>query len=174
MLIKDCAALGIDCDDALSRIEVMTGDITMLPVPPSEKAVDLTVSHSVLEHVRDPVTVMTYCWKWLKLGGITHHIVDLRDHNLKFRYPFEMLTYSEKVWKKWLDLDGGFHLNRWRVPDYLRAASASGFVDVGYEVLSCDEVALKAVVNRLHDPFRSMQEQVLAVMSISLFGRKPL
>lgn len=173
ILIRDCAALGIDCDDAVSRIEVMAGDITRLPFPANENKVDLAVSHSVLEHVNDPVTVLLYCWKWLKPGGSIHHIVDLRDHNLKFRYPFEMLTFSEKVWRRWLDLDGGFHLNRWRLPDYLRATQESGFVNVGYEVLLSDEAALNAVLPRLDFRFRSMDKQVLAILSISLFGQKP-
>lgn len=174
MLVKDCARLGLDYEDALSRIEVITADITQLSVPPGNKGVDLAISHSVLEHVRDPVTVMTYCWKWLKPGGSTHHIVDLRDHNLKFRYPFEMLTFSDKIWQRWLDLGGGFHLNRWRVPDYLRAAQESGFVNVGYDILSDDAGALKAVFSRLNGRFRSIEEQVLAILSIALFGQKPL
>jgi hypothetical protein len=32
MLVDDSAARGIDCDDALSRIEVITGDVTKLTV----------------------------------------------------------------------------------------------------------------------------------------------
>jgi SAM-dependent methyltransferase len=174
MLVRDCASLGIDFDEALSRIEIMTGNIVDLPVPEGDQKVDIVVSHSVLEHLRDPVSVMKCCCEWLKPGGRTHHIVDLRDHNLKFRYPFEMLTFSDRVWRRWLDLGGGFHLNRWRADDYLWAARESGFVDVRYDVLSRDNAALKPVLNRLDRRFRSMPEEVLAILTISLFGRKPL
>lgn len=173
ILIKDCRVLGLNCDDAFSRIDVIKGDITRLPSPVCSQRVDLAISHSVLEHVRDPKAVMQFCLQWLKPGGITHHIVDLRDHNLRFRYPFEMLTFSDQLWARWFDLSGGFHLNRWRVPAYLQAVRESGFVDVGYDVLLRDEAALKAVLPRVNCRFRSMEEKTLAILCISLFGHKP-
>jgi SAM-dependent methyltransferase len=174
VLVKDCAMLGINRDDALSRIEVLRDDIVNLPVPIGNKKVDIVVSHSVLEHLYDPVLVMKCCCNWLKPGGQTHHIVDLRDHNLKFRYPLEMLTFSDGIWRRWLDLDGGFHLNRWRADDYLRAAKESGFIDVKYDVLSREQAALDSVTDRLDSHFQSMPKEMLAILSIGLFGRKPL
>ena len=174
MLLNDCSSLGLDYDDAFSRIDMARGDITRLPPPTPGKQVDLAISHSVLEHVRDPQAVLASCFKWLKPGGITHHIVDLRDHSLRFRYPFEMLTFSEQLWVRWLDLDGGFHLNRWRVPDYLHVTHESGFVNVGYEILSKDEAALKAILPRLDYRFRSVSEEMLAILTISLYGQKPI
>jgi SAM-dependent methyltransferase len=116
MLLKDCSSLGLNCEDALSRIHIVRGDITRLPFPLPGRRMDLAISHSILEHVCDAEAVLTCCWKWLRPGGITDHLIDLRDHNLRFRYPFEMLTFSDQVWSHWLDLRGGFHLNRWRVP----------------------------------------------------------
>jgi SAM-dependent methyltransferase len=174
MLLKDCSSLGLDYDDAFSRIDMARGDITRLPPPTPGKQVDLAISHSVLEHVRNPQAVLASCFNWLKPGGITHHIIDLRDHNLRFRYPFEMLTFSEQLWVRWLDLDGGFHLNRWRVPDYLHVTHESGFVNVGYEILSTDEAALKAILPRLDYRFRSVPEELLAILTISLYGQKPI
>jgi len=174
MLQKDCSGLGLNCEDAFSRIHIVKGDITRLSSPLPDRKMDLAITHSVLEHVRDPKAVLTCCWKWLKPGGITEHIIDLRDHNLRFRYPYEMLTFSDHVWSHWLDLRDGFHLNRWRVPDYLRAAHVADFVNIDYEILLKDEAALKAILPRLHCRFRSVPEELLSILSISLYCQKPL
>jgi SAM-dependent methyltransferase len=173
MLTKDCVKLGLDCDDVLSRIDVVSCDITGLPAPNSNDKVDLAISYSVLEHVRDPEAVLKCCFRWLKPGGVTHHIIDLRDHSFRFRYPFEMLTFSDRVWSRWLNLRGGFHLNRWRASDYVRAAQNAGFINVGYEVLSKDDQALKQIFRRLHPRFRSMPTEILALLFISLYCQKP-
>jgi len=173
VLLQDCSTLGLGYGDAFSRIDTARGDITRLPPPTTDNQVDLVISHSVLEHVRNPQAVLAACFKWLKPGGITHHIIDLRDHSLRFRYPFEMLTFSDQVWSRWLDLGGGFHLNRWRVPDYLHAAHDSRFVDVGYEILLKDEAALKTILPRVDYRFRSVSEEMLAILLVSLYGQKP-
>jgi hypothetical protein len=138
------------------------------------RKMDHAISHSVLEHVRDQEAALTCCRKWLKLGGITEHIIDLRDHNLRFRYPFEILTFSDQVWSRWLDLRGGFHLDWCRAPDYLRAAHAAGFVSVDYGILLKDAAALKAILPRLHCRFRSVPEELPSILSISLCCQKPL
>jgi len=174
MLLGDCAKLGLNCDDVLSRIDVVSCDIAELPTPGSNEKVDLAISYSVLEHARDPEAVLKSCWCWLKPDGVTYHIIDLRDHSLRFRYPFEMLTFSDRVWSRWLDLGGGFHLNRWRAPDYVHAAQKARFINVGFEVLSKDEQTLKEILPRLHPRFRSMPIEILASLFISLYGKKPL
>jgi hypothetical protein len=84
-----------------------------------------------------------------------------------------MATFSA-VWQRWSDLGGGFHLTPWRVPDYLRSVQESGFVNVGYDILLDDAAALKAVLPRSNGRFRSIREQVLSILSLSLFGQKPL
>jgi SAM-dependent methyltransferase len=174
ILLKDCLALGLNEGDAFSRIETVRADITRIPPPSPNKQVDLAISHSVLEHVKSPSDVLASCFHWLKPGGITHHIIDLRDHSLRFQYPFEMLTFSDQVWSRWLDLGGGFHLNRWRLPDYLRAAHDSCFVDVNYDILLKDEDTLKPILPRLDFRFRSIPEEMLAILSVSLYAQKPI
>jgi hypothetical protein len=84
-----------------------------------------------------------------------------------------MLAFSDAVWSRWLDLNGGFHLNRWRVPDYMQAAHESHFVNVDYEILQKDETALKQILPRMNDRFRSVSAEMLAILSLSLYARKP-
>jgi SAM-dependent methyltransferase len=172
MLARDCAALGLELDDALARIEVIRGDFVALPAPDAYNKADLAISAAVLEHVRDPGQVLAHCWEWLKPGGVTCHVIDLRDHNLQFRYPFEMLTFSDNTWKRWFDLPGGFHLNRWRVPDYLDAAHRTGFVNLRYDAFIQDQDGARAIMPRLDSRFRNIPEDILSILGISLYGEK--
>lgn len=173
MLARDCAALGLDIEDALSRIEVIRGDITTLPPPSPNRQVDLVSSRAVLEHVRDPRLVLECCRNWLRPGGVTYHWIDMRDHNLQFQYPFEMLAYSNKVWERWFDLRGGFHVNRCRLPDYLRAIEDAGFIHVKHEVDMQDKQGLQEILPRIDKRFRSLSKEVLSTLAIYLYGEKP-
>jgi SAM-dependent methyltransferase len=173
LLLEDCARLKLNFDDVLSRITVVQGDIAGLIPPRPSQRVDMVISHSVLEHTRDPLVVLTSCLHWMLPGGLTCHIIDLRDHNLRFRYPFEMLTFSDRLWARCLDLGGGFHLNRWRAPEYLDALREAGFINVGYDVLTEDKQSLQCVLPRLHKRFRSIPLTTLAISSMSLFGHTP-
>jgi SAM-dependent methyltransferase len=174
VLLSDCVSLDLDPEDAFSRIEVENKDFTVLAVPPLENQVDLVISSSVLEHVKDPKAVLQSSFNWLKPGGMTLHLIDLRDHNFRFRHPFEMLTYSDTVWAKWLDLDGAFHVNRLRLPDYINVAREIGFQRINYEILSKDEAELTAVIDRIQPEFRTVPHEILALLTVALNGQKPM
>jgi len=173
LLEQDCMALGLTVDDALSRIQVIRGDFVSLSYPDFVHQYDLVLTSAVLEHVRDPQDIFTSCWHWLKPSGVTYHLVDLRDHNLAFQYPFEMLTFSDSFWNRWIDLRGGFHLNRWRVPDYLSAMYQVGFVQVESEPVVSDLAGLRAVYPRLQPKYRTIDSTTLAVLMLYIYGEKP-
>ena len=172
LLESDCAELGLDFEDAIARVEVIHGDILSLSAPPTERRTDIVISNSVLEHLQDPSLAMKKCIDWLKPGGFTCHAIDLRDHY--FLYPFEMLTFSDRVWERWLNPKGGFHLNRWRAPDYAQAVADAGFVNVTCDAFLSDEAGLKSVAPRLAGRFRNMSEEALSTLMILLYGEKPL
>jgi SAM-dependent methyltransferase len=172
ILLSDCQQLGLDPVDAFSRLQIIKDDIAAV-LPPND-GVDLVVSNSVLEHVRHPISVLRSCLLWLKPGGVSFHIFDLRDHNFQSRYPFEMLAYSENFWTRWLDLSGGFHLNRWRLPDYRSAAHLVGFQNVACDVLSKDEVQLQAILDRIDRKFHRVSTEDLAILTAILYCEKPL
>lgn len=173
MLAEECERLGLDVQAACARIRVVRADITTLPEPAPEQRADLAISHAVLEHVRDPAAILRCCSSWLRPGGLTCHMIDLRDHNLQFQRPFEMLTFSDATWERWFNLRGGFHLNRWRAPDYLRAAEEAGFARVGYEPILRDAEGLREVLPRLDRRFRQVPGDMLAVLMMYLYGEKP-
>lgn len=78
---------------------------------------DWIVSSSVFEHVDEVEANVAACARITRPGGINVHQIDLRDH--LFKYPFEMLCYSEGTWRRWLNASN--NLNRWRVPRYEEA-----------------------------------------------------
>lgn len=172
LLMDDCSKLELGWDDVAKRVHVLTGDITSLPVPPPEARPEMVISTAVLEHTLDPHRVLVACWKWLKPGGQMSHVIDLRDHI--FESPFEMLTFSDRIWQRWLCPKRGFHLNRWRLPDYLEAMQKVGFVDIGYQVLGRDEAALRDILPRLDVRFKDIPLDLLSVLGVHVYGAKSL
>lgn len=85
-------------------------------------SVDLVVSHSVLEHVRDPDATLQDLHRVLAPAGFMVHAVDYRDHF--FKYPFHFLLFSKRAWNRWLDPGD---LPRWRLGDHLRLFQRRGF-----------------------------------------------
>jgi SAM-dependent methyltransferase len=77
-------------------------------------SVDFVLSNSVFEHVEDVTAHVEACAAITRPGGYNLHLIDLRDHF--FKYPFEMLRYSEPVWRSLLNASN--NLNRWRYKDY--------------------------------------------------------
>jgi SAM-dependent methyltransferase len=76
--------------------------------------VDLMLSNSVFEHVEDVPANIEACAAITKPGSYNLHLIDLRDHF--FKYPFEMLRYSEDAWRSWFNASN--NLNRWRFKEY--------------------------------------------------------
>lgn len=110
-------------------------------------SVDILLSNSVLEHVRDLRTFLANCRRVLAPDGLMLHVVDYRDHF--FKYPYAFLMFRETTWKRWLDPGD---LPRWRLPDHLREFDAAGFsTDVLARESAAEEFA--RVRNRLADRF---------------------
>jgi len=136
-------------------------------------SVDILLSCSVLEHIRDIPTVFREEFRILRPGGALLHLVDLRDHF--FRYPFEMLTFSRFVWENILTSPGkgSGYQNRLRSDDYVNMLGDSGFVRCGVTVLAEDAKGYQRVKPGLHGDFRGKDEGVLTATRICLYAEKP-
>ena len=110
--------------DPLDRVE-FSGRLwedTGLP----DDAVDFVFSISVLEHLRNPEAVLDETRRILRPGGWLISTVDMRDHY--FKYPWEMLKYSERQWRLLTTQRGGSgYLNRWRIDKWRQALEERGF-----------------------------------------------
>jgi hypothetical protein len=127
---------------------------------------DFVVSSSVLEHVSGLETVIPACTKLCVPGGLNIHVVDLRDHY--FRYPFEMLCYTEDTWNRWLNASN--NLNRWRLPQYEMLFKKS-FADVDVEVLESLKEEFMRIKGRIRSEFLSGNDHTDSVARIRITAR---
>ncbi len=125
----------------------------------SPECADFILSSSVLEHVEDLPEIVRACARLTRPGGLNVHFVDLRDH--VFSYPFEMLCYSEKTWRRWLD--SGLNRLRWR--DY-EAAWKERFPDAGIEAIEALPAEFRRVKPRIRREFLTGDDRVDSVGQI--------
>lgn len=149
------------------RLFLLQADVRQLnaaEIPPF----DLVVSNSVYEHLDDVEGITRALASLTKPDGIQVHFVDLRDHF--FKYPFEMLSYSEETWRRWLNPSSNH--NRYRIWDYRRAVEGS-FADVEITVLQRDEVAFQKSRPRIRPEFISGDLSQDSVTHIQVVASKP-
>lgn len=132
-------------------------------IPPA----DVVVSHSVFEHLDDPEGLAASLARLTVPGGCHIHFIDLRDHY--FKYPFEMLKYSESVWKTWLNPTS--NLNRLRFFDYERIFTEN-FKEAKIQVLDRDIKNFRLAKLKILPQFLSGDEKKDAVTLIRVFARR--
>jgi hypothetical protein len=142
----------------------------ILSVAPDFKhSFDLVFSSSVYEHL-DDVESITAALAYVSRPECFHlHFIDLRDHY--FKYPFEMLCYSERAWRTFLNPKS--NLNRLRVWHY-ESAFRKNFRNVRWESLDSDLEAFRNKKNRIRSEFRSGENQLDAVTRILMHVSEPL
>ncbi len=131
--------------------------------------VDVVLSNSVFEHLEDVPGIACALSRLGVPGSTGLHFVDLRDHF--FKYPFEMLRYSEKTWYRWLNPKT--HHNRLRIWDY-RAAFTPFYSEVNIEVRGSDESAFQAIEGYILPEFKRGNLQENSVTHLQIFTRNPV
>ena len=153
LLPRYAAHLLLDNGRPRPRADHMTllqADIREVQLSAEFRPVDLVVSSSVYEHLDDVEGITRALAALTRPGGLQIHYVDLRDHF--FKYPFEMLAYSERTWRGWLNPTSNH--NRFRIWDYRRIFEKYlGKVEI--RVLQRDEAAFEKVRPRLRPEFVS-------------------
>lgn len=129
---------------------LLEADIRGVETTSQIEPVDIVLSSSVYEHLED-VEGITHALAGLtKPDGLHLHFVDLRDHF--FRYPFEMLRFSEATWRRWLNPSSNH--NRYRLWDYRRVFE-SCFEQVEIEVLTHEYEAFRKLKSQIRPEFVS-------------------
>jgi hypothetical protein len=134
-----------------------------------QEAVDIVLTSSVYEHLDDVEGITRALARLTRTSGMHLHFIDLRDHF--FKYPFEMLTYSQQTWQRWLNPTS--NLNRYRIPDYRRAFEAS-FERVEIQVLANDPEAYEQVRERIRPEYISGDAQIDTATLIRVAAFNPL
>lgn len=148
---------------------LLESDIRELQVSGVIEPVDVVLSSSVYEHLDDVEGITRALASLTKPDGIQIHFVDLRDHF--FKYPFEMLRFSESQWRGWLNPSSNH--NRYRLWDYRRAFEAC-FGQVEIEVLDREPEAFQRVQPHIRPEFISGRLDDDAVTLIRVIVSKPL
>ena len=151
------------------RITLLEADIRDANVTHDMEPVDFVISSSVYEHVDDVEGITRALAGLTKVDGLQIHYVDLRDHF--FKYPFEMLRFSEGTWRRWLN--PATNHNRYRLWEYRKAFKA-GFEQVEIKVLTREEDAFRKLLPRIRPEFVSGRMEEDAVGVILLIASKPL
>jgi SAM-dependent methyltransferase len=144
-------------------ITLLEADIRDVPATGDVQPVDIVISSSVYEHLDDVEGITRALARLTKPDGIQIHYVDLRDHY--FKYPFEMLRFSETTWRRWLN--PATNHNRYRVWDYRRAFNAC-FEQVEIEVLSREDEAFQKLLPHIRPEFVSgdIEEDAAGVIQV--------
>ena len=150
-------------------MSLLEADIRDVHASGAMEPVDIIISSSVYEHLEDVEGITRALAGLTKPDGIHIHYVDLRDHF--FKYPFEMLRFSERTWRTWLNPSSNH--NRYRLWDYRRAFQAC-FGQVEIEVLSREEEAFRKVLPHLRPEFVSGNMEEDAVGTIQVVAFQPL
>ena len=150
-------------------ITLLEADIRDVPASGDIEPVDIVISSSVYEHLEDVEGITEALAKLTKRDGIHVHYVDLRDHY--FKYPFEMLRFSENTWRRWLNPTTNH--NRYRLWDYRRAFKAC-FEQVEIEVLTREEEAFRKLLPHIRPEFVSGNIEDDAVGVIQVVALKPV
>jgi hypothetical protein len=130
--------------------------------------VDIILSSSVYEHVEDVEGITRALAVLTKADGLHIHYIDLRDHF--FKYPFEMLRFSDGTWRNWLNPSSNH--NRYRLWNYRRAFEAF-FEKVEIEILSSEVEAFRkfSLIFFLNLSVETMEEDAAA--TIRVMASKP-
>lgn len=129
---------------------------------------DLALSSSVYEHLDDVDGLTAALASLTAKDGIHVHYVDLRDHY--FSLPFEMLKFSERTWKNWLNPTS--NLNRFRLRDYRRVFEKY-FSTVEINALAREAEAFARARNRIRPEFLTGDEAHDTVTLIEVIASRP-
>ena len=145
-------------------ITLLEADIRDAQATRQIEPVDFVISSSVYEHLDDVEGITRALAKLTKPDGLHVHYVDLRDHY--FKYPFEMLRFSEHTWRTWLNPSTNH--NRYRLWNY-RDAFKACFAQVEVKILTREEDAFRKLLPRIRPEFVSgnLEEDAVGVILVS-------
>jgi len=151
------------------QMTLVEADIRDVEVIKNIQPVDIVLSSSVYEHLDDVEGITQVLGSLTDPNGIHIHYVDLRDHF--FKYPFEMLRFSESAWRHWLNPSS--HHNRYRLWNY-RSAFKACFENVEVDVLTREEAAFRKIESSIRREFKSGDMDTDSVATIRVIASKPL
>ena len=158
-------------EQVFPRVEAITllqADIRQVS-PDELPAVDYVFTTSVFEHLDDAEGITRALAALTQADGLHLHYIDLRDHY--FKYPFEMLTFTERTWLRWLNPTS--NLNRLRLSDYQRIFNRY-FGQVEIQILASDPAGYQKIQARIRPEFKTGESGIDSTTLIQVLASKPL
>ena len=150
-------------------ITFLHGDIREETLTRNIEPVDFVISNSVFEHLDDVDGTTSALAALTRPDGVHIHFIDLRDHF--FKYPFEMLRFSEYTWRHWLNPSSNH--NRYRLWHF-RQAFARHFGNLDVCVLSRNETEFNKVRRHIRPEFISGRTDEDDVEVILVVAKEPI
>lgn len=135
----------------------------------SSDSIDLILSISVFEHVKDVETSFQEMNRILKTDGVMYHKIDLRDH-YNFNKPFKFLKYSDFLWNNFLTKEGFSYTNRLRVNDFKNILAKHGF-----EIIELENDIFEGDLpnkGQLNERFSNKDNDDLKVIGMTILAKK--
>lgn len=149
-------------------ITILQADVRQIAGQSDIPKMELILSRSVYEHL-DEIDDTTRALAVLtKPTGSQIHFIDLRDHY--FKYPFEMLTFSEKMWKTWFNPTS--NLNRLRYADYQHIFERH-FDKVQAAILERDREAFEKARPHIHPEFLTGDPRIDSATKMAVVASQP-
>jgi len=139
------------------RIEYIASDLSEIK---SIEPVDIMVSNSVFEHIKNPELSVLASSNILRKDGYAFHSIDLRDH-YNFKRPFLFYKYSDKFWEKYMTRLGVSYTNRIRYNDFIKM-----FEKTGFKILFQKKNSIELKEKRISSCFRDRND--LSVSHVDL------
>jgi len=151
------------------RMTLLQADIRDAQAGGSLERADIVLSNSVYEHLDDVEGITRALAALTRPDGLHIHFVDLRDHF--FKYPFEMLRFSERAWRDWLNPSSNH--NRYRLWNY-RDAFTACFEQVEIQILARADEEFRKLKPRIRPEFISGDMQEDAAATIRVIASMPI
>lgn len=150
-------------------ITLAHADIRTLVKEKKIERVHLILSNSVFEHLDDVSGVLGALSEITLAEGLHLHFIDLRDHY--FKYPFEMLCYSENVWHKFLNPNS--NLNRLRLWHY-ESIFKKYFKSVDLSVLDSNINEFNRLKDRVSSEYLYGDQTIDSALRIKVVASEPI
>ena len=118
--------------------------------------IDIIVSNSVFEHIRNPQPTIESSFKILKNKAFAFHSIDLRDH-YNFSRPFLFYKYSDKLWNNYLTKVSVSYTNRLRYFEF-----ANLFTNAGFKLCLEKKIEFPQTEKKIADKFRNRDDLSIA------------
>lgn len=131
-------------------------------------SIDIILSISVFEHIRDVENSFREMRRVLKEGGVMYHSIDMRDH-YNFNEPFKFLKYSDFTWDNFLTKEGYSYTNRLRVDDFENLLMRYGF-----EIININKNSYEYGLphkKSFYEKFRDKDIESLKVLGIKILAK---